>query len=460
MAGRTSASFGITLTIIILSVLTLGLFVAFAVFFGKYSDAQQKLAQAKQDNQEVVGSERNRDDVRVLIEEAKKSPQRSLVAYLVANRDELVQTLSGDRRDTGDTLKKKLEAIDAQGQPLISVVQARDASIKGLESERDQLKSARDQAVADLKNMIDQTTQLDTQRKESMAQQQKMIDDYKAEIESYRSGTDTYRENLAKQLETVTNERNEVENRLQEQLKEQTEKTLIVEAQLAKLRGDQSKQLFRGQDEATLVDGEVIGTNEVDRTVVLNVGRNKKIVLGMTFAAYPNAAAIRSNAEGEYAAGKATLEVINVGDTTSVARITSELRGNPVVRGDVIANAVYDPNKVYSFVVFGNFDTDRDAIATQAERGDIEAMVRGWGGEVVDDLTGDTDFLVLGERPQLPPRPGASAPLEVALEFQRRFNDVEKYDSLLRQATATGVPVLNENRLYTLTGRAPARPRR
>lgn len=460
MAGRTSASFGITLTIIILSVLTLGLFVAFAVFFGKYSDAQQKLAQAKQDNQEVVGSERNRDDVRVLIEAAKKSPQRSLVAYLVAERDELVQTISGDRRDTGSTLKPKLDAIDTQGQPLISVVQARDASLRAIESERDQLRAARDQAVADLKNMIEQTKQLDEQRKASMAQSQKMIDDYKAEIEAYRSGTDTYRQNLAKQLESATNERDEIENRLQGQLKDQTEKILILEAQLAKLRGDQSKQLFRGQDEATLVDGEVIGFNEIDRTVVINIGRNRKVVLGMTFAAYPNASAIRANDDGEYAPGKATLEVINVGDTTSVARITSELRGNPVVRGDVIANAVYDPNKIYAFVVFGNFDTDRDAIATQAERGDVEAMVRGWGGEVVDDLTGDTDFLVLGERPQLPPRPGANAPLEVALEFQRRFNDVEKYDSLLRQATSTGVPVLNENRLYTLTGRAPARPRR
>jgi hypothetical protein len=66
----------------------------------------------------------------------------------------------------------------------------------------------------------------------------------------------------------------------------------------------------------------------------------------------------------------------------------------------------------------------------------------------------------MGGRPVLPPRPGADAPLEVALEFTRRFRDVERYDNLLREATATGIPVLNENRLYTLTGKTPRPVRR
>jgi len=76
---------------------------------------------------------------------------------------------------------------------------------------------------------------------------------------------------------------------------------------------------------------------------------------------------------------------------------------------------------------------------------------------VDDELGGDTDFLVLGQRPILPPRPDASAPLEVVQEFIRRQKDLERYDDLYKKARDTSVPILNENRLYTLIGKTPSR---
>ena len=199
-----------------------------------------------------------------------------------------------------------------------------------------------------------------------------------------------------------------------------------------------------------------MSVNEVDNTVVISLGRRDRVPLGMSFSVYAGASAIRADENGEYPAGKATLEIINVAENTATARVTSQLRGNPVIRGDVIANSIYDPNKTYKFVVFGNFDADRDGVGTPAERAGVESMIQAWGGTLSDDLSGDVDFLVMGSKPILPPRPDGSAPLEVALEFQRRFREVERYDALARQAVATGVPVLNENRLYTLIGKTPA----
>jgi hypothetical protein len=180
-------------------------------------------------------------------------------------------------------------------------------------------------------------------------------------------------------------------------------------------------------------------------------------VLGMTFSVYSDKSQIRPDADGNYPRGKATLEVINVGESSSTCRITSEARGNPVVKGDVIANPIYDPNKTYKFVVFGNFDANRDGAATALERQDINAMIESWGGKVADDLTGDVDFLVLGERPILPPRPSAESPFEIVQEFIRRQRDVERYDQLSARATATSIPILTENRLYTLVGKTPSR---
>ncbi|MBL8223568.1 MAG: hypothetical protein JNL62_30330, partial [Bryobacterales bacterium] len=63
-------------------------------------------------------------------------------------------------------------------------------------------------------------------------------------------------------------------------------------------------------------------------------------------------------------------------------------------------------------------------VPTALERQDAETMITAWGGLIVPDLSGDVDFLVLGERPVLPPRPGADAPLEVVQEFIRRQREV------------------------------------
>jgi hypothetical protein len=78
---------------------------------------------------------------------------------------------------------------------------------------------------------------------------------------------------------------------------------------------------------------------------------------------------------------------------------------------------------------------------------DIEAMIMAWGGEVVEELTGDVDFLVLGERPILPPPPRAGSPIEIMQEYIRLDRTVQRYNDLFNQGRRRPVlPVLNENR--------------
>src|SRR5690606_30821755 len=77
---------------------------------------------------------------------------------------------------------------------------------------------------------------------------------------------------------------------------------------------------------------------------------------------------------------------------------------------DIIANAVYDPNKTYKFVIDGLFDIDGDGITNRYETQDLAALIEQWGGTVEDEVVGDIDFIVLGEKPTLPPPPGPGAP--------------------------------------------------
>ncbi len=119
-----------------------------------------------------------------------------------------------------------------------------------------------------------------------------------------------------------------------------------------------------------------------------------------------------------------------------------------------MANAVYDPNYVFKFLVHGKFDVDNDGKPSEAEAEFLRSQIINWGGAVVDSeqLPGDLDFLVLGVEPPVPP-PLPNNATQIQIDFwvrQRRAH--EKYQELFRQAQEAQIPVLNANRFFILTG--------
>jgi hypothetical protein len=164
--------------------------------------------------------------------------------------------------------------------------------------------------------------------------------------------------------------------------------------------------------------------------------------------------AIRPMEDGTMPRGKASLEVIKVGDTTSTCKITRAIPGRPVLRNDVIANAVYDPTYKFKFLIHGKFDVDGDGRASEAEARYLESLVLEWGGTIVsgDQIPGDLDFLVLGLKPTEPPPLRVNA-AEVEMEiYITRRQEVETYERLFRQASEAQIPVLNANRFFILIG--------
>ncbi|MDX2016795.1 MAG: hypothetical protein SFY95_04030 [Planctomycetota bacterium] len=463
MAGRTSTSVGMGVFLTILIVVSLTFIVLSMVFYAQASDAKRQLASTQSEVSEIIRpDERNRDDIRAFVDQAKRSqPPASVVGFLAKNNQDLMEKVTGVRRLSMADFQKRLTGIDgAANQNLLELISSRDNDLASLTQRLAEADAARQAALADLKNESERVKAIEASHQATVDGLNGEIGRYKAEVETYRAGSDKYRADLDARLARAQSEAGAREAALSKQVENLSNERLVLLDQLARLRGEKNKDLLKAADEFALVDARIISVNATERTVSLDIGRNRKVVLGMTFAAYADAGAIRPDPKtGEYPAGKATLEVINVGDSTATARITSEARGNPVVRGDVVANAVFDPNKSYKFLVFGNFDSARTGVATPSGQDDIKALLKGWNGSVVDELSGDVDFLVLGERPVLPPRPGVNAPIEVQRFFIEQDRVVKRYDQLLQQATALAIPVLNENRLYTLIGKTPATPR-
>jgi predicted nucleic acid-binding Zn-ribbon protein len=458
MAGRSSIGVGVGTAIFLLAVSTLAFLVLWAMYFSKYKDAEANLQTARADVAEFIGAgERNQDWVRSLVTQAKGS-KKSVVQYLQEGTQNTMQAVTGVRSDTPATLEKKLEAIEAAKNkvPLLTIIKDLTQTVSNTNVALQRAEADRAAANENLKNETARVTRIEAEHKATVETLTAQIAQYRGEVEENRAGTEQYKQNLDTRVTKAEGEFSAEKKRLNDSVSRLKEENLILRNQLLSLRAERNKEILRPADEFSLVDAQVIGVDGAEHKAFISIGEQQRVRLGMTFTVYADASSIRPDDAGNYPRGKATMEVINVGPSSATCRITSEVRGNPVVSGDVVANAVYDPKKVYKFVIYGNFDINRDGFPSPGERNDLKALVEAWGGRSSDELAGDADFLILGERPILPPQPASDAPFEVFQEFVRQQQAATKYDDLYRKASETSVPILNENRLYTLIGKSPA----
>lgn len=451
MAARSSGGSGMLVGIVILGVFTLGFFVTTIVFLSQKQAADRKLAEQSQDVNELIGQSRG-DAVSRLRDPAKKAGKPVLV-YL-ADSMSAVMARVDSAKTTPEELNRKLEKVEGAGnQSLLALLQDRDRQIASLNDAKAAAEQARDRANTDRQNEARRVSDIEASHKETVAKLTAQIDQLKDEVDKYRADINATKARMDQEVDKTRESARAKESELVGQIREAQEKQSIATETVKRLQEQLRGKTFEVGKEYNLVDGRVIGSDAGNNQFYIDIGRRHKVVLGMTFEVYSEATAIRPDPRtGDYPAGKATLEVIKIEDGSATCRLLREKRGNPVVKGDVIANAIYDPNKVYKFLIYGNFDANGDGMSTPQERSDIEALVREWGGVVVAELSGDVDFLVLGEKPVLPPAPSPVSPPPVVQEYLRLRGIVSQYERLFQQAESTSIPIINENRLRTLTG--------
>lgn len=455
MAARGSSSTGMIVLTSVLGLSTLGLFVSSVIFFAKARAAEDKASQSASANQEfITDSDRNNAILQRLREEGKKT-RKSAVAYMLEQQENLMRRTLGSPAGSVEALDKALEAIapDNKGASAMTILKDQQQQINALKQQMTDAAAAKDRALADRENMARLMSTLEEQQRASAAKLTAEVEQTKAEADRLRGEVEKFKGSMDERVDKIRQDYTSRESTLQGEVDGLQRDRVIDRGVIEKLRAETKGARFTGAPEQSLVDASVVGINSADNTVVIGIGRKQRAVLGLTFEIYGDSTAIRPDERtGEYPRGKASVELIRVDQDSSVARVLREQKGNPVVTGDVVANALYDPQKVYTFLVFGNFDPSRSGIATPLGAADVKARIQNWGGKVVDAMTGNVDFIVLGVRPQVPPEPSSNAPFEIINEWLRLRDLAKKYDELFQQATQTSIPVLNENRLYTLTG--------
>lgn len=452
MASRSSANTSVVVSIALLGLLVVVMFVLSVVFFAKSQRLSTDL-QAAQDNLRLAVRDTDPPDRWESLKAEAGRANMSVVGYLDQTRQQAIRAITSSPRDTIEQMQQKIKNAGAgEGQSLLAVLGNRNAEISRLTAN---LQEAR-QSLASAQGELARSDEKQRVMREEMLA---TIVALQSEVQTYRSRV----EDVQKGLAGINTQVNERDNMLAEQylstisgLEQQVANLLdenqILAARVQSIEAKSANTTLTPRSEASLVDARIVGVDAGARTVYLDIGRQQRAIMGMTFEVYGNQVDISPDASGEYPYGKGTIEITRVDDTTSVGRIIRENRGNPIVRGDVLANAVYDPRKVYSFVVFGNFDRNNDGVATLKERQQVESDIAEWGGRISEELDGSTDFLVLGQRPLLPPQPRPNDPVELTVAYANARNEQIKYDNLFESAKRTGIPILNQNRLFTLTG--------
>ncbi len=453
MASRTSSSIGVGIAVTVLGIATLALFVTTIVFYSQKSGYQKSLTEAQEGAKDyITDAERGSDAVQQLVSVAR-GERKSAMRYLLDSQNEVMSRVTGSQRDSAADLKRKLEGVkDAGTSSLIAIVKDREGQISGLQQRLGDAEAARDRALTDRENEARRVRDIEEQARQTIAAATGEINNYKDEVDRLRDQINVYKGDADARVDRIRAEAQAREESLNSELKKLQSERVLDRSRISEFEKLAKGQRYTGQSESALVDGQIIGVDAAERSVFINRGRNDRLTLGLTFEVYGDTSALRPDSDGNVARGKASIEVIKIDQETATCRIIRESRGNAVIRGDVVVNAVYDPSKTYKFVVFGNFDANRDGRNTPQEGADVRAKILGWRGEVAEELTGDVDFLVLGERPILPPEPSRNAPIEVVQQFIRLRQVRDRYDELLQRATEAAIPVLNLNRLETLTG--------
>lgn len=321
------------------------------------------------------------------------------------------------------------------------------------------LKSSKAELTKQMAALTVRVQDIDTASKEREGALLKQMEDLKQaadeankQSEQYRKMVDQSSDERAKTLmEGLDRERTRADELNQDLLKtraEQGETQKRLQLALDKVRRiepdlNRSAELYRADGKVTVVD-------EHAGVVYLNLGSRDRIYQGLTFAVFDGAGAIPKDGKG-----KAEVEVFRIMADSCTARVVSKDPRRPIVIDDIVANLIWDKDKVTKFVLAGDFDANRDGRIDPDGIEAVSRLMEKWGAETTGDLSAYVDAVVLGQPPMVPPKP-TPEDLEVDPLAQQKVDAaqirLERFRAVQEQAQALMLPILPYDTFLYLIG--------
>jgi hypothetical protein len=300
--------------------------------------------------------------------------------------------------------------------------------------------------VGNLQNKLDQTIEQMTELNHILAQTRKEYESVKAAgVETERT-LQAEKEQLMQQVAKIENDYNMLKTRLTQttddkvktlqderdeaiaQQKQTYEQLLKTQAEL----GMTKEKLQRSQADLWKInappdsnvpaykpDGQIMA---VENSIVqLNIGSDDGVYRGLTLAVYDKGMPIPPTGSG-----KAEIQVYDFEKNVSLARVIRSERRRPIVAEDIVANLIWDSDRTNIFTVAGEFDLDGNGTADLDAHDKITELIEKWGGRVTDDISAQTDFLVLGTAPRLLREPSPEQIVSDPLAMERYETSARK----------------------------------
>ena len=313
------------------------------------------------------------------------------------------------------------------------------------------------------KDLDDQIAQFDIAKK-AYSEKEQVLQDEKNKLqervnkiqEDYNDLQARLEQSTEQQIDNYKIQRDQAMN----EVKALNDKLLLTQAELKMTE----EMLKRAQEEvmeimpppdnevmARRADGKIILIDDQAKVVHLNIGSKQHVYRGLTFTVYDRSGSIPKDGQG-----KAEIEVFDVANTYSAARITRTEPTKPILLGDIVANLIWNSDKTNVFVVAGDFDLDDDGNIDSDAIGKITTLIEKWGGKVADTISIDTDFLLLGKQPQVPKQQPTFEEQELDPQAMQRYEalieQLNHYNQLQSQAQALWIPIFQYERFLYFIG--------
>ncbi len=348
------------------------------------------------------------------VEEAKAIFEKDMRANGASTEVGQAQDLTYRKLISGisNVLAKKHNELNIKVQEAALAEQDAQTKIAAKQTEVTQLQSSKETLENDIQKLKAESAAKQKELTASLDQSLEEIKSVNAKLEELKLKTDGEKRELQNQVTTTDGQNKNLKNKIN-----------IYE-----------KEVFDRPD------GEITKVAANIQAVYINLGILDGLTVNRSFSVFD-----RSVTNFESGQHKATVEVVRVSDNQAEARITTEDPTNPILPGDYVLTATWDPGHPVPMALSGYFDMDGDG-SSDTEK--LIQMIKKNGGVVVawhDDegnIQGEINetvrYLVEGESPET--GPGANT------------NVVRAMNTLRDQAESNTVQIIDLQKLLSRMG--------
>jgi hypothetical protein len=359
---------------------------------------------------------------------------------LVESANKLLKDIAGDTAafEPGDTLLTALKKLHGAYAGLSNKNTQLNTELEESRLENQSLKEGlkivRDEFEQQVAEQKEETARIEQEKTEQLAAKDEQLAEQQAEAEAIGKELS----DLKVEQQRKDREHDIAATRLKEELG-----ALRDQVRVYKLGG------FDPYSILTKADGRVLRAIPGSDVIYIDLGKRDRIRPGLTFEVFSPT----GGGEREGFRGKASVEVTTVLETTAECRVTRATPGRPIVEGDVVVNIAYERNRLPKFVVRGEFDLNYDNEVDFDGAEKVAAIIRAWGGQVVDEIDETTDFLVIGRGPQVPTLSAGWPASDVIRDLtDSRLDQLNEYRRDIEQARTLYIPVITQTQFLFLTG--------